>query len=163
VPLTPATRNLIGVVTQGLSPTVFPETLVERRTHTTTIPMSVSTGLATRLAVFAGHSKFLVVDPTGLRSEWRTHHLDADRHQRCRGSSGTASFPAGTSVTLRVSSGGNKTKSCTFTANTNTTQRQRAVTRRRIDHSSGSAANSRLVFLYHFMPDTGRFHLPFIA
>jgi hypothetical protein len=49
------------------------------------------------------------------------------------GSSGTASFPAGTSVTLRVSSGrdavwsgacssgGDKTKSCTFTANANAT------------------------------------------
>ncbi len=49
------------------------------------------------------------------------------------GSSGSASFPTGTSVTLRVSnsrdaiwsgacsSGGNKTKTCTFTANANAT------------------------------------------
>ncbi len=49
------------------------------------------------------------------------------------GSSGTASFPTGTSITLRVSngrdaiwsgacsSGGNKTRSCTFTANANAT------------------------------------------
>ncbi len=49
------------------------------------------------------------------------------------GSSGTASFPTGTSVTLRVSnsrdaiwsgacsSGGNKTKTCTFTVNSNAT------------------------------------------
>ena len=49
------------------------------------------------------------------------------------GSSGTASFPTGTSITLRVSSGrdaiwsgvcssgGNKTKTCTFTANADAT------------------------------------------
>jgi len=47
------------------------------------------------------------------------------------GTTGSAQFPAGTSVTLRVSSGrdviwsgacssgGNKTKTCTFTANAN--------------------------------------------
>ncbi len=73
------------------------------------------------------------LDGHGHRSQWRTHRLDADRHQRDVGSSGSASFAAGTSVTLRVSSGreaiwsgacssgGNKTKSCTFTANANTT------------------------------------------
>src|SRR2546428_381842 len=31
------------------------------------------------------------------------------------------------------------------------------------DQSSGSAAKSRLAFLYHPIPDMGFFHLPFIA
>lgn len=31
------------------------------------------------------------------------------------------------------------------------------------DQSSGSEANSRLVFRYHAIPERGRFHLPFIA
>jgi hypothetical protein len=31
------------------------------------------------------------------------------------------------------------------------------------DQSSGRAAKSRLVFLYHAIPDTGFFHLPFIS
>ena len=70
-------------------------------------------------------------DGVGLRSQWRTHRLDADRHQRERGQQRNGLVPHGTSVTLRVSSGrdavwsgacssgGNKTKSCTFTVNAN--------------------------------------------
>jgi hypothetical protein len=61
----------------------------------------------------------------------RAHHLEPGPHQRHVGSTGSASFAIGTSITLSAtnsrdvlwsgacSSGGNKTKTCTFTLNAN--------------------------------------------